>query len=91
MNPLEKIDLTPVSVGFLQAFLCLGRQAFGDGEMLHVFRCKTKTAGSKKMVTFAHSDYTLAVAVTDEDKNYAQGAAQIAVQRLMEAYKEAGY
>ena len=42
-------------------------------------------------MTFAHADYTLVVAVTDEEAGFAQGPAQIAVQALIEAYKEAGY
>merc|ERR1719502_1543438 len=47
--------------------------------------------GNKTMATYAHSDYTLALACTNEDEGKAQGPAMVAVQSLMEAYKEAGY
>ena len=75
----------------LQEFLCLGRSSFGDGDAMHVFRCKTKTAGSKKMAVFAHSNYTVTVAITDDEKGFAQGPANMATQTLMEAYLDSGY
>lgn len=82
-------DYKPVIDG--QEYVCLGRQAFGDGDCMHVFRCKTKKKGDKTMACYAHSDYTLCVALTNEDQGKAQGSAMVALQSLMEAYKEAGY
>merc|ERR1712205_82543 len=45
-----------------QEYVCLGRQSFGDGDCMHVFRCKTKKKGDKTMACYAHSDYTLCLA-----------------------------
>jgi len=79
----------PVIAG--EKFICLSRTAFGDGDSMHVFRMKSKTKGSKRFCTFSHADYTMVISITDEEKGFAQGPAQIAVQALTEAYKEAGY
>merc|ERR1712178_195073 len=87
-NALMK-DYKPTIGG--ETYMALRRSAFGDGDSQHLITMKCKTPGSKKGAIVAHSDFTCVVGVFDEDKGFVAGPCAMAVQALMEAYKEAGY
>merc|ERR1711918_3513 len=72
-------------------FVVLRRTEFPDTGGCHAFTMKTKTPNSKRGAIMAHSDYTVVVAIFDDDKAKMAGPLNMACQQLMEAYKEAGY
>jgi len=74
-----------------ELYMAIARSAFGDGDCQHTVKLRCKTAKSKKTAIVGHSDFTMVIAVCDEDKNLMQGPLTSQVQSLLTAYKEAGY
>merc|ERR1712072_158558 len=67
------------------------RIAFGDNDEQHVVLGRSKNKEWKTGCVMAHSDYTVCVAVYDEDEKQKDGAVQLAMTQLMQAYKSGGY
>merc|ERR1712072_679277 len=67
------------------------RVAFGDNDSQHVVLGRSKNKDWKTGCLLAHSDYTVAVGIYDEDERQKDGPLQLQMTNLMGAYKQAGY
>merc|ERR1719231_934162 len=59
------------------------RAAFGEGDKQHIVFGRSKDKDKKTGCVIAHSDYTVTVAVYDEEQNQRDGALSVQVQQLM--------
>merc|ERR1711918_331075 len=67
------------------------RAAFGEGDKQHIVFGRSKDKDKKTGCVIAHSDYTVTVAIYDEEQNQRDGALSVQVQQLMMAYKSGGF
>merc|ERR1712159_196490 len=67
------------------------RAAFGEGDQQHVIFGRSKDKDMKTGCVLAHSDYTVAVGVYDEEQGATDGALSVQMQNLMTAYKSSGF
>lgn len=67
------------------------RIAFGENDSQHAILARSKNSDHKTGVVMAHSDYTVCVAVYDEEEGQKDGGLQLSMSQLMEAYKGGGF
>ena len=67
------------------------RTSFGDNDSQHAVLGRSKNKDWKTGCLLAHSDYTVAVGVYDEDERQKDGPLLLQMTNLMAAYKTAGY
>merc|ERR1712146_247103 len=67
------------------------REVFGEGDQQHVVFGRSKDKEKKTGCVLAHSDYTVAMGVYDEEQGQKDGALSMQIQQLMQAYKSGGF
>eukprot|EP00658_Telonema_sp_P-2_P036521 TRINITY_DN263_c0_g1_i1.p1 TRINITY_DN263_c0_g1~~TRINITY_DN263_c0_g1_i1.p1 ORF type:complete len:170 (-),score=60.80 TRINITY_DN263_c0_g1_i1:307-816(-) len=67
------------------------RNPFGEGDSQHVILARGTNKDFKTGLVLAHSDYTVCVAVYDEEENQKEGGLMQAMSMLMQAYKSSGF
>merc|ERR1711967_39039 len=73
-----------------EEYRVMRRATFGEGDKQHIVFGRSKDKDKKTGCVIAHSDYTVTVAVYDEEQNQRDGALSVQVQQLMMAYKSGG-
>merc|ERR1711935_520820 len=67
------------------------RIPFGDNDSQHVILGRSKNKDHKTGIVIAHSDYTVAIAIYDEEELQTDGPLQMQMTNLMGAYKQSGF